>query len=203
MYFPPALVKYLESTELKDLAGDAFILLVNLFDEKSIESATPEFVQKLIDSIPFIVDENTLNALLSILVCVMPFFEKTMSYNNIVLNEFITQEKEDFYKDKLLYLTNRGSMYRLDKCMQTIGVLLSNYKSERFFNENDIDIIVSVGLRELATPNAPRARIQTLRVLNQILDHPTYLDFYKQRLADYNSTIESQILHEDSDHLYT
>jgi len=41
MYFPPALVKYLESTELKDLAGDAFILLVNLFDEKSIESATP------------------------------------------------------------------------------------------------------------------------------------------------------------------
>jgi Protein of unknown function (DUF2013) len=179
MYFPAALVKYLESTDLKDLAGDAFILLVNLFDEKTIQSATPEFVQKLIDSIPFIVDENTLHALLSIMVCVMPYFEKTMSYNNIILNEFITTEKEDFYKDKLLYLTNRGSMYRLDKCMQTISVLLSNYKSEKFFNENDIDIIVSVGLRELATPNASRARIQTLRVLNQILDHPTYLEFYK------------------------
>jgi hypothetical protein len=96
----------------------------------------------------------------------MPYFEKTMSYNNIVLNEFITSEKEDFYKDKLLYLTNRGSMYRLDKCMQTIGVLLSNYNSEKFFNENDIDIIVSVGLRELATPNASRARVQILRVLN-------------------------------------
>jgi hypothetical protein len=47
----------------------------------------------------------------------MPYYEKTMSYNNIVLEEFITSEKEDFYKDKLLYLTNRGSMYRLDKCM--------------------------------------------------------------------------------------
>lgn len=44
MHFPPALVKYLEQTELQDLAGDAFILLVNLFDEKSIQSATPEFV---------------------------------------------------------------------------------------------------------------------------------------------------------------
>jgi len=44
MYFPAALVKYLESTDLKDLAGDAFILLVNLFDEKTIQSATPEFV---------------------------------------------------------------------------------------------------------------------------------------------------------------
>lgn len=93
-------------------------------------------------------------------------------------------------------------MYRLDKCMQTIGVLLSNYKSEKFFNENDIDIIVSVGLRELATPNAARARVQILRVLNQILDHPTYLEFYKQRLADYNSTIESQILHEDESSIY-
>lgn len=132
----------------------------------------------------------------------MPYFEKTMSHNNVILNEFITSEKEDFYKDKLLYLTNRGSMYRLDKCMQTIGVLLSNYKSEKFFNENDIDIIVSVGLRELATPNAARARVQILRVLNQILDHPTYLEFYKQRLADYNSTIESQILHEDESSIY-
>lgn len=166
MYFPAALVKYLETTDLKDLAGDAFILLVNLFDEKSIRAATPGFIQKLIDSIPFIVDENTLHALLSILVCVMPYFEETMSHDNMILNEFITSEKEDFYKDKLMYLTNRGSMYRLDKCMQTIGVLLANYKSEKFFNENDIDIIVSVGLRELATPNAVRARVQTLKVLN-------------------------------------
>lgn len=149
----------METTELKDLAGDAFILLVNLFDEKSIKAATPEFIQKLIDSIPFIVDENTLNALLSILVCVMPYFEKNSPYNNMILNEFIVAEKEDFYKDKLLYLTNRGSMYRLDKCMQTIGCLLANYKSEKFFNENDIDIIVDIGLRELATPNSARTRI--------------------------------------------
>jgi hypothetical protein len=29
--FPDALVQYLEITELKDLAGDAFILLINVF----------------------------------------------------------------------------------------------------------------------------------------------------------------------------
>jgi len=51
------------------------------------------------------------------MVCVMPYFEKNSPYNNMILNEFIVAEKEDFYKDKLLYLTNRGSMYRLDKCM--------------------------------------------------------------------------------------
>jgi hypothetical protein len=71
------LVKYLEQTELKDIAGDAFILLVNLFNDKTVKCATTSFVQKIIDSIPFIVDESTLHALISILVCVLPYFEKT------------------------------------------------------------------------------------------------------------------------------
>lgn len=67
----------MESTELKDLAGDAFILLVNLFDDRTVKVATPEFAQKLIDSIEFIVDEDTVHAIISILVCILPYFEKT------------------------------------------------------------------------------------------------------------------------------
>jgi hypothetical protein len=31
--------------------------------------------------------------------------------------EFLIGEKTDFYKEEIMYLTNRGSMYRLDKCM--------------------------------------------------------------------------------------
>jgi hypothetical protein len=108
---------------------------------------------------------------------VLPYYEKEMPHNNIILNEFTLPEREDYYKDKLLYLTNRGSMYRLDKCMQSISCLLQNNKTEKYFNENDLDILVTIGLRELGTPNASRARVQTLRVLNLILDHPTYLEF--------------------------
>lgn len=67
----------MESTELKDLAGDAFILLVNLFDDRTVKVATPEFAKKLIDSIEFIVDEDTVHAIISILVCILPYFEKT------------------------------------------------------------------------------------------------------------------------------
>jgi len=37
-------VNYLEKTELEDLAGDAFILLVNVFDEKSVKEATQGFI---------------------------------------------------------------------------------------------------------------------------------------------------------------
>lgn len=64
----------METTDLKDLAGDGFILLVNLFDDNTVKVATPEFVQKLIDSIEFIVDKDTVHAVVSILVCVLPYF---------------------------------------------------------------------------------------------------------------------------------
>jgi hypothetical protein len=63
---------------------------------------------------------------------------------------------------------------------------MKNYKSEHFFNQNDLDMIVDIGLRELATPNSTRARVHILRVLNLVLEHPTYLDFSKERLRDYN-----------------
>lgn len=169
------MVKYLEKTELEDLAGDAFILLVNIFDEKSVKEATTEFIKKLIDSMPHIVDENTLHALMSILVVVFPYFEKVYSNNNPIMTEFLLGSKTDYYKTEIMYLTNRGSMYRLDKCMQAISVLLQGSDSENFFNENDVDIIMGICLRELGTPNSSRTRLQTLRVLNLILEHPTYL----------------------------
>lgn len=111
------------------MTGDSFILIVNIFDENSVKDATPAFVQKIIDSLPHIVDDATLNALISILACVCPTFEKKDPENNLISKEFLNPEKEDFYKEKLLFLSNRGAMYRLDKCMQTIAVLLHNPKT--------------------------------------------------------------------------
>ena len=35
--FPDAIIKYLENTKMKDLAGDAFLLLINVFTDQSIE----------------------------------------------------------------------------------------------------------------------------------------------------------------------
>ena len=43
MQFPGAIVKYLEATKLEDLSGDALILLVNVFDERTVAVASDEF----------------------------------------------------------------------------------------------------------------------------------------------------------------
>ena len=46
--FPQYLVKYIIDTKFEDLAGDSFILLINIFnDEKKPEIYTNEFVEKI------------------------------------------------------------------------------------------------------------------------------------------------------------
>lgn len=108
-------MKYLEETDLEHLSGDALILLVNIFDEQSVTAVSDAFTQKLIDAMPYVVDESTQFALISIFTVLLPYFEKTQPDNNLIMREFL--DKEQIYKEKLLYLTIRGSMYRLDKSM--------------------------------------------------------------------------------------
>ena len=44
IYFPRALIKYMETTDLASLTGDSFILVVNIFDDNSVKDATTEFI---------------------------------------------------------------------------------------------------------------------------------------------------------------
>lgn len=80
--FPEAIIKYLESTDMKDMAGDAFILLVNVFNDQSIEKTSEKFVKQLIDSMNFITDDQTINALVSILVILCSAYEKKIAKLN-------------------------------------------------------------------------------------------------------------------------
>lgn len=74
--FPCAIIKYLENTEIKDMAGDGFILLVNVFTDETVNVISEKFIRKLIESMDYINDENTLNALISILVIICASTEK-------------------------------------------------------------------------------------------------------------------------------
>jgi hypothetical protein len=69
-------MQYLEMTEVKDLAGDAFVLLVNVYNDSSIDKTSEVFVKKLIETMNYITDVPTLNALVSILVILCSAYEK-------------------------------------------------------------------------------------------------------------------------------
>lgn len=179
------------------MSGDALILLVNIFDDQSVEHASDAFVSKLISAMPYVVDESTQNALISTFTVLLPHYEKHQPENNLVLQEFLQHEQE--YKEKLLYLTVRGTGYRLDKSMQTIAVLLTNENTKgKFFSDNDFDVIADCCLRELESKNTSRARVQIMRVMCLILDHPTWMPSNYHRLSEFDAVMEHIVIHEDS-----
>ncbi len=60
------------------MAGDAFILLINVFNDDSVDDVTEKFTQQLISSMNFISEEQTLNALVSILVVLCAGIDKKL-----------------------------------------------------------------------------------------------------------------------------
>ena len=103
--FPKALLNYMEEIKLEDMAGDAFILLINIFDEDTTpELMTVGFLDKLTGSLEHIEDEGTLHSLVSILVCLAPVFEAASETKNVednpVLQEFVKKMVCDSIKDQ-------------------------------------------------------------------------------------------------------
>lgn len=109
--FPDAIVRYLEGTDLQDVAGDALVLLVNVFNDQTVDKMSDQFVRQLIKAMDFVTDEHTLLALISILVVLCATFDKKISKQlalgeepaskvNLAYQEFI--ENESYYRQKLL-----------------------------------------------------------------------------------------------------
>ena len=124
-----------------------------------------------------------LDALISLLVIICPFKEKANPDDNIIIDYFL--KEQNIYNEKLLYLANKGSLFRLDAIMHTIDCMLHNSKTKDFFNVNDLDIVVTAGLRELETPNAVNARVMTMKTLSTIIEIEEYRQGYSHRLKDY------------------
>ncbi|TNV79018.1 hypothetical protein FGO68_gene2123 [Halteria grandinella] len=208
--FPEAIIQYLEGTELKDMAGDAFVLLVNVFNDQSIDKMSDKFVRQLIDSMEFITDENTTHALISILVILCAAYEKKIqkqiawgTYDgkkapivNLAYQEFI--QNESYYRLKLLHLTNRSNRYRFDKCLETLSIILSKEESKDFFNINDLNLLLDICLREIQTEKDPNVRVQILRMIETIMDHEQYKT-YPYKLDDIRDTVNELILSEDEE----
>jgi len=185
--FPEALVNYMTTTEMHELAGDSFILLINIFNDKvKPEIYTKEFASKLQASLEFIEEENIKHSLASILVCLCPLFEarsenKDDISNNIVLSDMLSQEKDSYWREELIHLANRGAHYRLDKCCEVINIIFDkvDYKNY-YFNKNDINLIMDILLREVLTNTFSETRVQIYKLMTTLLSNDTYKeDNYK------------------------
>ena len=81
--------------------------------------------------------------------------------------------KQTFYRDKLLFIMNRGGFYRLDKCLCLVHMIITNHG--QFFNQNDLNLILDILIRELQTNTVSEIRISVYKVLYTSLN----LELYK------------------------
>lgn len=89
-----------QGTELENVAGDAFILLINVFNNETVDIVSEKFMHKLTTAMEHINDESTLNALISILVIMCAAYEKKLQKENIyktlqtgIAQQFSSDEK--------------------------------------------------------------------------------------------------------------
>lgn len=199
--FPKALIEYLEVTKLEEMSGDAFILLISIFDEDTIPqyiNKSPDFVNKLTTSLEYIQDESTLHSLISILVCLLPVYEQwSPDPSDISLNPILKEvvEKDQFYREKLIHITNRGSQYRIDNCCKTLVIILLK-DDLNYFNHNDLNLLMDIALREVRTQADTKNRVQILKLIETILDNELYRE-NKYRIGDVEDMILEQILYEE------
>ena len=153
----------------------------------------------------FITDENTLNALVSIFIVLCSAYERKIlaaqdqsgeikPITNLALQEFL--DRDSFYREKLLHLANRTHLYRFDKCLDTISIILSKEASEEFFNINDLNLLLDICLREIQRQKHASTRAQILRMIDTIISHHMYKK-YPHKVGDVKQTIHELILYED------
>ena len=73
------------------MAGDALILLVNIFDDASVKVITNKFTQKLIEAIPHIIDDSTQEAMVAIFAVICPYYEKVQPDDNLIMVELVSK----------------------------------------------------------------------------------------------------------------
>jgi len=138
----------------------------------------------------------------SILVCLFPLFEKrstAANTENIILKEFLSKEKDNYWREEIIYLANRGAHYRLDKCAKTINLMMKKADiASYYFNNNDINLIMDILLREVLTNQESKTRCQILRLMETLLNN----DIYKEqnyKIEEVEEMIDEQIKYEEDE----
>ena len=75
-------------------------------------------------------------------------------------------------------------------------------KSRDFFNVNDLSVLLDICLREIQSEKDSSIRVQILRMIETIIEHPVYKE-YPYKLEDIRDTINELILYESEEAPYS
>ena len=173
--FPIAITKYLSMTNLKDLEGDGFILLVEIFQTASFREVTTEaFINSLFESFSYLQSEAIYLALIHILLSVSYEAEKE---KNLVIKFSAEHSNKRLYAEGVLLLLNKGQSAILAKSLKfVVDILEDPSTKDDFFYTNDLKALMDILLREIANISSDEERLLYLNALGAILN----TSFYKK-----------------------
>jgi len=172
--FPKALSKYLSTTEVKDLEGDGFLLLVEIFQASSFSDVTSDaFVNSLFNSFTYLQNEAIYLAIIHILICIS--YEAPSLEKNQVLKFSGEHANKRLFAEGVLLLLNKGQSTLITKTLKFARDILHfpNTRDE-FFYTNDCRALVDIVMREVGNVSDDELRLMYLNVLNELIHTQFY-----------------------------
>lgn len=196
--FPKAISDYIITTNLKDLTGDGFYLLADIFKSSSFKEITTEpFIKALFDGLGIITDEDNFNAIVKILTQINFNSEKD---NNLFIKIFLNHENSRIFTECLLRILNtyeghdKEVMYIVLKCFMNI---MDAKKSCEMYT-SDLESFINLAISNLESTYTEEVRYYFLSVLERITKYDDYCTKSKYKLDLLLELLESYI---DSEHV--
>jgi len=172
--FPKAIAQYISKTQLKDLEGDGFILLVEIFQTSAFKDVTSDpFVEALFESLEYIKDEKVFLCIVHILISIS--YDETALDTSLVLKYAAIHKSARYFAEALLLLLNKGKMTILVKTLKLIHNVFEFEKTkETFFYTNDLKALLDILIREITNTSSDEIRVMYLNILPALLKTKEY-----------------------------
>jgi len=174
--FPKAIVQYISSNPIKELEGDGFLLLVEIFQASSFKDvATDAFINALFESFEHLRVQEIYLAIISIIISIS-YEQKDLS-KNPVLKCSTEHANRRLFAEGFILLLNQGHPSLIVKLLKfTCDILTYPKTKDDFFYTNDANEVMNILLREIANTSSDELRRMYLNVLEAMLD----TEFYKK-----------------------
>lgn len=172
--FPKAIVKYLTQTEINDLEGDGFVLLIEIFQASTFKAvANDDFINALFNSLEHIKEEKVFLSIVNILVSIS--YDQASPESNLVLRYCGQHPHSRYFAESVLILLNKGKSEYLLKCLKFVADVFTLEKTrDNFFYSNDLFTMLDIILREFVNNDDLATKLAYLDALQGLVKCQNY-----------------------------
>jgi hypothetical protein len=201
--FPKAMCDYIINTDKREISGDAFYLLSDIYSSSSFKDLCHgPFIKALFDSLSIITDEKNFNSIVKILTNInyeeSIEDEKKLSENEF-LKVFTDHDNSRILIESLIRILNyedkdKEVMYRVLQCLKDI----IDSTNDSVMYSSDLESFINTSIIKLESTYTDELRQYTLEVILRVTK---YDEYYKTRykIDELTEIIESYIDHESVD----